>query len=420
MIWHSRFFLVCKQTTQAGTHLGGCHQFKVYYLILLESRTNYLMTTHNGLSDSVCGLYIHIPFCVKKCAYCDFYSLPDSTHLISSYIDALFTEALAYRGMRFETLYIGGGTPSLLGVEGIRKLTNGLRDIFDLSHLTEATVEVNPESATMEFLAAAKECGLNRVSIGVQSLSDAELQSVGRVHNAEQALFALAHADATGFKEISADVIVGLPGQNWNNLERTLGLSTMFNVTHFSLYCLSLEHGTPLAENPPPNLPDDDMQAELFENAAELLSEKGFEHYEISNFARPGHESKHNLNYWRGGEYLGLGPSAASHLKGRRFKDESDLCAYLANPKGQVGEEEELGAGEKAGEEAMLRLRLLNEGLDIKELSGKFGEKNTSALAERLRKLAGEGLLINEDNKYRLPPKYVLTCNPILARVIGE
>ena len=378
------------------------------------------MTTLNSASRDARGLYIHIPFCVKKCAYCDFYSLPGRSNLISPYIDALFTEALPYRGLRFKTLYIGGGTPSLLGAEVITKLLNGLRDIFDLSNLVEATIEVNPESATMAFLAAAKKSGINRVSIGVQSLSDAELKSVRRVHSAEQSLFALAHADATGFNEISADVIVGLPGQSWGSLAKTLRFSTRFDVKHLSLYCLSLEHGTPLAENPPSNLPDDDMQAELFEKACQILSKSGFEHYEISNFALPGHESRHNLNYWRGGEYLGLGPSAASHLKGKRFKNKNDLCAYLVNPAGQIEDEETLSAREKAGEEAMLRLRLLNEGLDIKELSDKFGEKNTKALAERLRKLAAEGLLINEDSKYQLPPEYVLTCNPILARVIGE
>lgn len=379
-----------------------------------------MITSKSLLKDNSMGLYIHIPFCVKKCAYCDFYSLPGRSNLISLYIDALFTEALPYRGLRFETLYIGGGTPSLLGAEVITKLLNGLRDIFDLSNLVEATIEVNPESATMAFLAAAKKSGINRVSIGVQSLSDAELKSVGRVHSAEQSLFALAHADATGFNEISADVIVGLPGQSWGSLAKTLRFSTMFNVKHLSLYCLSLEDGTPLAENPPSNLPSDDMQAELFEKASAMLSKSGFEHYEISNFALPGHESRHNLNYWRGGEYLGLGPSAASHLKGKRFKNKNDLCAYLANPAGQVEDEETLNARKKAGEEAMLRLRLLNEGLDIKELSDKFEEKNTKALAERLRKLAAEGLLISEDSKYRLPPEYVLTCNPILARVIGE
>lgn len=366
------------------------------------------------------GLYIHIPFCVKKCAYCDFYSLPGCTHLINSYIDALFQEALRHRGMRFATLYIGGGTPSLLGPEGIRKVMNGLGDVFDLSHVTEATVEVNPDSATTEFLTTAKACGLNRVSIGVQSLSDAELKAVGRIHNAAQAVTAIENAKKAGFTEISADAIAGLPGQTWESLKTTLEKLVSLDIVHLSLYCLSLEHGTPLAEHPPEGLPTDDEQAELFERSSELLVGKGFRHYEISNFARPGNESKHNLNYWRGGEYLGLGPSAASHLAGKRFKNPADLCAYLANPGGKIEDEETLDARDKAGEEAMLRLRLLDEGLDITKLRDKFGEANTKALEGRLHKLAAEGLLLNEGTRYRLPPRYVLTCNPILVRVIGE
>lgn len=378
------------------------------------------MTIKNGLSVGPRGLYIHIPFCVKKCAYCDFYSLPGCTHLINSYIDAAFQEALRYKDMRFATLYIGGGTPSLLGVEGMAKLMNGLGDLFDLSHVIEATVEVNPDSATTEFLFTARQCGLNRVSIGVQSLSDAELKAVGRIHNAAQAVSAIENAKKAGFAEISADAIAGLPVQTWESLKMTLEKLVSLEIAHLSLYCLSLEPGTPLAENPPEELPSDDEQAELFAMASELLVTNGFEHYEISNFARPGHESKHNLNYWRGGEYLGLGPSAASHLAGKRFKNPADLCAYLANPGGRVEDEESLDARDKAAEEAMLRLRLLDEGLDITQLGNKFGEANTKALEGRLRKLASEGLLLNQGTRYRLPPRYVLTCNPILVKVIGE
>jgi putative oxygen-independent coproporphyrinogen III oxidase len=377
------------------------------------------MTIHNGSTVTTSGLYVHVPFCVKKCAYCDFYSLPGCTHRLNSYIDALFQEALQYRGMRFETLYIGGGTPSLLGVEGIKKLTNGLSDIFDLSRVIEATIEVNPDSATLEFLTAAKSCGLNRVSIGVQSLSDAELKTVGRIHDAAQAVSAIENTKKAGFVEVSSDAISGLPGQDWDSLKATLEKLVALDIAHLSLYCLSLEHGTPLAENPPENLPSEDTQAELFENATKLLTAYGFEHYEISNFARPGHESKHNLNYWRGGDYMGLGPSAASHLAGKRFKNKADLSAYLANPVGQIEDEETLDAVEKAAEEAMLRLRLLNEGLDIRTLARKFSEANIKALEERLGKLAAESLLLNEGTRYRLPPEYVLICNSILVRVIA-
>jgi oxygen-independent coproporphyrinogen-3 oxidase len=378
------------------------------------------MTIQSSTTIANRGLYIHIPFCVKKCDYCDFYSLPGCSHLINSYIDSLFQEGLRNRGMQFSTLYIGGGTPSLLGVEGLKKLMNGLGDIFDLSQVVEATIEVNPDSATIEFLETAKARGLNRVSIGVQSLSNTELTAVGRIHNAAQAISAIENAKKAGFTEISADTIAGLPGQTWESLRATLEKLVSIGIDHLSLYCLSLEQGTPLAENPPENLPSEDEQADLFEKAATLLAEEGFGHYEISNFSRSGHESKHNLNYWRGGEYLGLGPSAASHLSGKRYKNTADLCAYMDNPGGRIEDEESLKAREKADEEAMLRLRLPDEGLDIMELGGKFGMINTKALAGRLKKLAAEGLLLNEGARYRLPPRYILTCNPILTRVLGD
>jgi oxygen-independent coproporphyrinogen-3 oxidase len=180
-----------------------------------------------------------------------------------------------------------------------------------------------------------------------------------------------------------------------------------------------LEHGTPLAANPPDDLPSDDLQADLFDEARLLLEEKGFIHYEISNFCLPGRECRHNLNYWRGGEYLGLGPAAASHLGGRRWKNSADLLAYLRDPSGVVDEMEELGVKEKASEEAMLRLRLLVEGLAAEEMVSRFGEVGTQGLFSRLNGLVAEGLLTYDGARYRLGRSRVLTSNPILARVLG-
>ena len=364
------------------------------------------------------GLYVHVPFCVRKCAYCDFYSLPGQAGLIESYIDALLAECKAYGGMSFRTLYLGGGTPSLLGADNLTSLVNGLRGNFDLSQLVEATIEANPESATEETLEAALKMGFNRISIGVQSLSDSELKAVGRIHSAEQAVDAIGLAKKVGFRNLSADLIVGLPGQTWDSLRDSIDRLTSLGINHLSLYCLSLDHGTPLSQNPPENLPSDDMQAELFEQAREFLNGKGFVHYEISNFAVSGRECLHNLNYWRGGEYLGLGPSAASHLGGKRFKNRADLNAYLQNPAGVVEEVEELGLEEKAAEEAMLRLRLLEEGLDVVEFTKRYGLKTVYQVLSRLRLLAHEGLLFFDGSKYRLEPSLVLTSNPILAMVL--
>jgi oxygen-independent coproporphyrinogen III oxidase len=366
------------------------------------------------------GLYVHIPFCVRKCAYCDFYSVPVQSHLIEAYIDAVLAECEAYAEMSFRTLFLGGGTPSLLGADNLSRLVDGLCGKFDLSQLDEATIEANPESATEAMLEAALESGFDRVSIGVQSLTDAELKAVGRVHTAKQAVAAIESASRAGFSNISVDLIVGLPGQTWRSLRRSLATLLPLGVSHLSVYCLSLEHGTPLAKSQPDNLPSDDMQADLFEQARAFLEDKGLVHYEISNFAVVGRECLHNLNYWRGGEYLGLGPAASSHLGGRRFKNRADLDAYLRNPTGVVEEVEELGVVEKVGEEAMLRLRLLGEGLDVAEFTRRHGRKNVIELLTRLDALAHEGSLLFDGVKYRLEPSLVLISNPILARVLQD
>jgi oxygen-independent coproporphyrinogen III oxidase len=315
-------------------------------------------------------------------------------------------------------LYVGGGTPSLLGAGGLQQLLAGLRQRFDLSRLVEATLEANPESVTPALLDAARDNGINRLSLGVQSLSDAELRKVGRIHDAAKAIYALKLAHEHGFVNLSADVILGLPGQDCPSLQFTLDTLTGLSVRHLSLYCLAVEPDTPLALNLPADLPSDDAQAELYDRAVGLLKDKGFRHYEISNFARPGAECRHNLNYWRGGEYLGLGPAAASHLDGRRFKNRADLAAYLENPTGQVGEEEALGAADKAAEEAVLRLRLLTEGLDIQPLALKFGTDNVAGLVDRLNHLAAARSLSRRRTVYRLKPGQALVCNPVLSELV--
>jgi oxygen-independent coproporphyrinogen III oxidase len=366
------------------------------------------------------GLYIHVPFCVKKCAYCDFYSVPERLGSLEPYIESVLAEARKYVGMDFHTIYLGGGTPSLLGAEGLTKLMGGLRHIFSLSQVSEATMEANPESVSLSLLNAAKASGINRVSIGVQSFSDAELQKVGRIHTAPRAATAVEEAKAAGFDNISADVILGLPGQDWPSLMLTLETLIGMDIQHVSLYCLSIEPCTPLATNRPADLPSDDEQAELFASACSLMAGRGFIHYEISNFALSGYECRHNLNYWRGGEYLGLGPSAASHIGGKRFKNKPDLDAYLQNPTGQIEEVEELAPAHKAAEEAILRLRLLQEGLDTNELADRYGDENVIGLVSRLNRLVTDGLLNRNGAKYRLPASCALVSNPILMRLLGD
>ena len=224
------------------------------------------------------GLYVHIPFCVRKCGYCDFYSEAGQLHLLDDYLNALLTEAGLYRGVGFDTLYIGGGTPSLLGAAGLEQLMRGLSGCLDLTKLHEATVEANPDTAGIDFLGAARACGIRRLSIGVQSLNDDELARSGRLHNAGQALAAIAEARECGFEDISTDIIVGLPGQTRQSLENTLHGLVHSAVTHISAYCLSVEPGSEFARHTPPDLPDDDEQAGLFELAARYLKDSGYVH----------------------------------------------------------------------------------------------------------------------------------------------
>ncbi len=383
-----------------------------------KAKQSRLPPARHGEPTKTRGLYIHVPFCVRKCLYCDFYSLPGRANDREAYVEAVLAESQAYTGMPFQTLYFGGGTPSILGSELLKKLGAGLMKSLNLTGLDEATVEVNPDSANAEFLKTAKNIGINRVSIGVQSFDDNELQAVGRVHAASQALAAVNLAKELDFKSVSADLIVGLPGQTWHSLHRSLDILAGTSVHHVSLYCLSVEPGTPLADNPPVDLPDEDVQAELFGRAVRFLEERSYVHYEISNFALAGHECRHNLNYWRGGEYLGLGPAAASHLGGKRRRNHANLGIYLENPSGVTEYIEELNAKAKASEEAMLRLRLLTEGICIDEMAVRFGQDNIAPLIERLERMVTNGELVAKGSRFLLPPSRILTSNSIFAAVL--
>ena len=365
------------------------------------------------------GLDIHIPFCISKCFYCDFYSITAVPELMDRYIDALLAEADSYMGLSFTTLYIGGGTPSLLGSARLAKLVEGLWRRFDLEDLQEATIEVNPESAGGDLLATAYNLGIRRVSIGAQSLNEDELRKAGRAHDSQQVQDAIGAASHSGFHNISVDVMIGLPGQTEQSLCNTLNILIAAGVNHVSAYCLSIEEGTVFSRFIPPDLPGEDDQACLFQSAVDILAEHGFAHYEISNFALPGSECLHNLNYWRGGEYLGLGTAAASHTGGERFRNAACLERYLEDPSSIREAVERLDEGRKVGEEAMLRLRLLAEGLDITEMAGRYGMDALNRLEIRLDQLVNRQMLARDGDVFRLPPGGALTSNSVFVDVIG-
>lgn len=329
---------------------------------------------------------------------------------MEAYVQAVLQEAECYRHLNFDTLFFGGGTPSLLDTRLFENLYKGLETVLSINSI-ETTVEVNPESATEEFLKTCKSCGVKRISIGIQSLDDLQLKAVGRIHDRTQALNVLNIATGLAFESVSADVIVGLPGQTWEKLQETLEILINSGINHLSAYGLQLEHETPLGKNPPKNTPDDDMQINLLEQANELLAKKSFVHYEISNYAKTGFECKHNLIYWRCNDYVGLGPGASSHLENIRFKNKTDLTAYLSNPFGNRIFEENAEGLEKIREKLMMGLRLLEEGISI--------DDETRLQIPELDELVQKGDLVFNGSKFTIHPSKVYTSNSVFGKVLG-
>lgn len=365
------------------------------------------------------GLYVHIPFCRRKCDYCDFYSVAESESIISAYINAVLEEATGYDNHSIDTLYIGGGTPSLLGRE-VNRLIEGLGHHFRFE-LMEATVEANPESASELFLESAVSVGICRISIGVQSLNDNELRSVGRIHTSKEALDAINNSMTAGFKRVCADVIVGLPGQDWGSLRTTLERLIQAGVGQISAYCLSIEDDTPLYHNIPSNLPSEDDQADLYMKTKRFLESNGFKHIEISSFSLPGQEPLHNMNCWRGVDYIGLGAGASSFNDGIRYRNKKGLADYILQPLSRREIDEKLNELERANEEAMLRLRMLNEGLNIDSMRLKYSDESMESILNRISRLEAEGLVFKRNNRYLIPGDKILTSNIIFQRMLyGE
>ena len=280
------------------------------------------------------SLYIHVPFCVRKCPYCGFYSTPYSLKSADDYIVSLGKEALRYKhdfnNRVFKTIYIGGGTPTVLSQGQSLGIIKVIKDHFQQTEGAEFTIEANPNSATKQSLSLWRSLGVNRLSLGIQSFSDDVLHQLGRLHTGGQAIDAFQLSRSAGFHNIGIDLIYGIPGQTKEQWEETLVLATELAPEHISIYSLSLDgesesNSVPILEN---LLPDDETTAEKYEFAVSVLRDSGYSRYELSNFSLPGLECRHNMNYWEQGEYLGLGPSASSFISRRRFHTVSDLEEY--------------------------------------------------------------------------------------------
>ena len=312
------------------------------------------------------GIYVHVPFCRSKCQYCDFYSLTTKDdNLLDGYLDAVCDHIKEAGPLapnyKVDSVYFGGGTPSFFGADGLAIILTAIRRHFDVTADAEITFEANPDSVSDKLLHRLRAEGFNRVSLGIQCDNDEILKRIGRPHTYAQAVSAFQRIRKAGFRNISVDLIYGLPGQTLQSWQDTLDHVLQLNPEHISCYGLKLEEGTPLYEyREYANLPDDDLQADMYLAAVETLRGRGFKQYEISNFCRKGLQSRHNLKYWTGGEYLGFGPSASSDFAGKRFTLVRDLHTYILGIRegGEVMEDvQEIPLRERAGEYLMLRLR---------------------------------------------------------------
>ncbi len=359
------------------------------------------------------GLYVHIPFCHGKCPYCDFYSVRADKQKMDMYHKALLREFKLRSGVKTaDTLYIGGGTPSLLEVSQIASIVDSAKGLYNLSNGCEVTVECNPCTLTKEKLSGLKAAGINRLSIGVQSGVDCELKAIGRKHNLKTAQQAIDFAREVGFNNISIDIMIGIPGQTKESLKKTLLFIKKADIDHCSFYQMKIEPNTPFGINPP-KVPCDDETAELYLFAVKNLEEMGFKQYEISNFAKDKKQCKHNLKYWHRQEYLGFGASAHSFLDGKRFYHKRDIYKYM-NDVSFVKYEKSTNS---VFEWLMLKFRL-NSGITKDELQ-KNGILNDE-LECRIAKLQDAGFLNMKDDIISLTPKGMLVQNAILLNLFHK
>ena len=359
------------------------------------------------------GIYIHVPFCGKKCGYCDFYSVGYTRQAAEEYTAAVLRNIRHYSDSerRVSTIYFGGGTPSLLTGEQIGCILDEIRSSFKADSDAEITLEANPCTLNDEKLYELRKTGINRLSIGVQSMIDSELKMLGRVHSAERAERAVLDAAKAGFDNISCDLMIALPGQDKDSLRYSIERITALPVRHISAYILKTEEGTPFyCDDIKLRLPDEDGTAELYLEMVERLEEKGFMQYEVSNFAVKGFESRHNCRYWRCEDYLGIGPAAHSCYNGKRFAVERDISGFIRSDVQSVTVTDESPCGFE--EFAMLRLRL-KEGLRLCDV-----EEHRADIERKLLPLIRDGYAVTDGERVWLTPKGFLMSNSVIEYLV--
>ncbi|MBR7161902.1 MAG: radical SAM family heme chaperone HemW [Clostridia bacterium] len=372
------------------------------------------------------GIYIHIPFCVKKCAYCDFYSLCDLS-LRENYVNALISQIASFRAEAknriVDTIYIGGGTPSILSGDQILRILKTVRKTFKVSGDAEITVEANPGTLDPEKLVAYHEAGVNRLSIGLQSADDKELATLGRIHTKEEFERSFLLARLEGFQNINVDLMYALPGQTEQTLSDTLDYVINLDPDHISFYGLNIEPETPFGKNPEiaQLLPSEDVQVEMYLNSAEKMEAAGFFQYEISNFAKPGFECRHNMRYWKVEDYIGFGPAAHSLLNGTRYSYKKILREFITYPCQRdrlIDVHEHSTPDDAALEFVMLGFRL-RSGIDITEYKERFGEDFEIKYGERMKPFIEKEYIMQNKNGYRLSRRGFMISNYILSEILN-
>ncbi len=364
------------------------------------------------------GLYLHIPFCKKKCRYCDFYSACTDEGMIDRYTEALIEKTKQWGGKisrPIDTVYLGGGTPSMLA-HRLPDVLNAVRESFKVIENCEITLELNPSGEVEEILNYAKKAGVNRLSIGLQSGNDTELELLGRTHSFIDGAKTFKTARDMGFSNISVDLMIGLPhsGEN-NNLTETLKKIANLNPEHISAYILKIEERTAFYKTADTlNLPDDDEVSKQYLYMSEFLEKNGYSHYEISNFAKKGFESRHNLKYWLLEDYLGIGPSAHSFYEGERFYYPRDIKAFIGG-NAHVSD----GNGGDIEEYIMLRLRL-KEGFKPIETEKRYNIKIPKGFYDKCKSFEKAGLMEIREDRYSLTNNGFLLSNSIITELLEE
>lgn len=375
------------------------------------------------------GFYIHVPFCIRKCSYCDFVSYSHDAVTAASYVYALEQEMAGYAEKftgdqkKLKSIFIGGGTPTCLSSEQLVSIVEACGRYFTIENFAEITVECNPGTVDSGKFLKLRQAGVNRISIGVQSYQQRLLSFLGRIHDWNQVTQAIRDCRESGIENLNLDLIFGIPGQTIDDWKKSLRRLVDLEPEHISAYNLKIEDGTPLqrAVQEGRIAPcDEELELEMYLYCMDYLIANGYEHYEISNFARPGYQSRHNLTYWRNEEYLGIGPAAHSWLHGRRFSNTENVEVYitrLRNGESVVDSELNLTKEEEISETVFLGLRLL-EGLDLKRFQQRYGVSLTELFPQQIRKLKELGLVELGPERLKLTSKGLPLANEVFAEFI--